>query len=72
MRSSSPSVATSRIARWIATTRPALMVTDTAYLRNPHYHSSLDTLETLDLGRMTRVVTGLGSVLRELDRAEPD
>jgi len=48
------------------------MVTDTAYLRNPHYHSSLDTLETLDLGRMTRVVTGLGSVLRELDRAEPD
>jgi len=51
---------------------PALMVTDTAYLRNPHYHSSLDTLETLDLGRMTRVVTGLGSVLRDLDRAERD
>ena len=26
----------------------AVMVTDTAYLRNPHYHQPTDTLETLD------------------------
>lgn len=34
---------------------PAVMVTDTAFLRNPHYHAPSDRLETLDLGFMTRV-----------------
>ncbi|MBT5026895.1 MAG: M20/M25/M40 family metallo-hydrolase [Nitrospina sp.] len=28
---------------------PAVMVTDTAFFRNPHYHKPSDTLETLDL-----------------------
>ena len=28
---------------------PAVMITDTAFLRNPHYHQRTDTLETLDL-----------------------
>jgi aminopeptidase YwaD len=28
---------------------PAVMVTDTAFFRNPHYHQASDTLETLDL-----------------------
>jgi len=28
---------------------PAVMVTDTAFFRNPHYHQPSDTLETLDL-----------------------
>jgi aminopeptidase YwaD len=28
---------------------PAVMVTDTAFLRNPNYHQPSDTLETLDL-----------------------
>ncbi|MEC7641461.1 MAG: peptidase M28, partial [Nitrospinota bacterium] len=27
----------------------AVMVTDTAFFRNPHYHKSTDTLETLDI-----------------------
>ncbi len=31
---------------------PAVMVTDTAFLRNPNYHSPTDTLDTLDLGFM--------------------
>jgi aminopeptidase YwaD len=35
---------------------PALMVTDTANLRNPHYHRWSDTPETLDYGFMSRVV----------------
>ena len=38
---------------------PALMVTDTANLRNPHYHRASDTPETLDyefLERATMVV----------------
>lgn len=37
----------------------ALMITDTAYLRNPHYHQPSDTLETLDLEFLTRVCQGL-------------
>lgn len=39
---------------------PALMVTDTAFLRNPHYHQRSDRLATLDLERMSalcRVLT---------------
>lgn len=37
----------------------AIMVTDTADLRNPHYHSHSDTLDTLDLDFLTRVCQGL-------------
>ena len=33
----------------------ALMVTDTAHLRNPNYHQPTDRLATLDLPRMTRL-----------------
>ena len=35
---------------------PALMLTDTANFRNPHYHRPTDTFETLDLTFMQRVV----------------
>ena len=35
---------------------PALMVTDTAYLRNPNYHGPNDTWQTLDFRRMAQVV----------------
>jgi hypothetical protein len=38
---------------------PGLMITDTAFYRNPHYHSSGDTPETLDFERMTQVINGL-------------
>jgi len=34
---------------------PAVMVTDTAFLRNPNYHAPSDTLSTLDLDFMARV-----------------
>lgn len=37
----------------------ALMVTDTAFLRNPHYHQPSDRLDTLDLDFMTQVCLGL-------------
>ena len=32
------------------------MITDTAYLRNPNYHTRRDTIETLDFERMARVI----------------
>lgn len=47
---------------------PALMVTDTAVFRNPHYHRPTDTAETLDYDRTARVVEGLLAVARELAR----
>lgn len=45
---------------------PALMVTDTANLRNPHYHKSSDRLETLDLDFLTGVCQGLIEGVRSL------
>ena len=37
----------------------ALMLTDTSYLRNPHYHLASDTPETLDYERMAAAVDGV-------------
>lgn len=37
----------------------AVMVTDTAELRNPHYHQDSDRIETLDLPFLARVTQGL-------------
>jgi len=45
---------------------PALMVTDTAMFRNPHYHGADDTIATLDFESMTRVIIGLDAVIDEL------
>ena len=42
------------------------MVTDTANFRTPYYHTSQDTIETLDLDRLTRVVLGLEQVIAGL------
>ena len=38
---------------------PAVMVSDTAFLRNPNYHTARDTADTLDYVRMARVVDGV-------------
>lgn len=38
---------------------PALMATDTAFYRNPHYHAPSDLPRTLDYVRMAKVVQGL-------------
>ena len=44
----------------------ALMVTDTADLRNPHYHKASDRLDTLDLDFLTGICHGLITGLRSL------
>lgn len=44
----------------------ALMVTDTAPYRYPHYHTARDTADKLDYGRMARAITGLSAVVRNL------
>jgi hypothetical protein len=45
---------------------PAVMITDTAFLRNRHYHSYSDTWETLNYGDMACAIEGLHSVLIDL------
>jgi hypothetical protein len=44
---------------------PAIMVTDTAFLRNPNYHETTDTADTLDYARMAQVVRGVYAVAME-------
>ena len=44
----------------------AVMVTDTAPFRNPHYHMPHDTPETLDYVRLAIAVDGLSNVIRVL------
>ncbi|MBC3875142.1 M28 family peptidase [Undibacterium sp. LX15W] len=41
---------------------PALMVSDTAFFRNPHYHRMTDTFEKLDYRRMAQVVQGIYAI----------
>jgi Zn-dependent M28 family amino/carboxypeptidase len=41
----------------------ALMLTDTALYRYPHYHLDSDTPERLDYRRMARVLTGCAAVI---------
>jgi Zn-dependent M28 family amino/carboxypeptidase len=43
---------------------PALMITDTAFLRNPYYHRAEDTQEKLDYVRMGKVVQAVFAVTR--------
>ncbi|MBI4668915.1 MAG: M28 family peptidase [Elusimicrobia bacterium] len=38
---------------------PGLMLTDTAFYRNPHYHENTDTPDKLDYERMARVLEAL-------------
>ena len=45
---------------------PAAMLTDTAFYRNPHYHASSDTVDTLDFGRMGVLLDGLEKAVRDL------
>jgi Zn-dependent M28 family amino/carboxypeptidase len=46
---------------------PALMLTDTAMFRNPHYHTYHDSPETLDFAFMSNVAKALISAVLELD-----
>jgi Zn-dependent M28 family amino/carboxypeptidase len=45
---------------------PAVMVTDTAPNRYPHYHTAADTPDKVDFARMARVVSGLQRVIADM------
>jgi len=51
---------------------PAVMVTDTAPFRYPHYHTLRDTPDKLDYDRLARVVLGLEGVVRDLVITAPN
>jgi aminopeptidase YwaD len=44
----------------------AMIITDTSFMRNPHYHKSSDRLETLDMEFLTNVCQGLISGITNL------
>ena len=45
---------------------PALMLTDTAPYRYPYYHTAEDTPDKLDYERLSRAVTGIAKITRDL------
>lgn len=47
---------------------PAVMITDTAFYRNPDYHSESDTYEKLDYESIREVVDGFSAVLIEITK----
>ncbi|XOF32411.1 MAG: M28 family peptidase [Candidatus Electrothrix sp. YB6] len=47
---------------------PAVMITDTAFLRNPNYHTAQDTPDTLDYQRTAQVVDGVLSAVLTLSQ----
>jgi hypothetical protein len=49
---------------------PALMLTDTSFLRNPHYHRASDTPDTLDYEFLARVTQGVCAAALQLLRLE--
>ncbi len=49
---------------------PAVMLTDTAFYRNPAYHTAEDTPDTLDYEQMARVVQGVYAAVLALAREE--
>lgn len=52
---------------WKEGINPAIMITDTAMARNPHYHKASDTYETINYTYLTRLVQGLTYMIKSLD-----
>jgi hypothetical protein len=47
---------------------PAIMVTDTALFRYPHYHKATDTPDKVDYDKLARITLGLEKTIRDLLR----
>ncbi len=50
---------------------PAVMITDTAFYRNPNYHSARDTIDTLNFDKMSQLLDGLVGVAKDLSDSPP-
>ena len=49
----------------------AVMITDTAFYRNPNYHSARDTIDTLDFVSMSSLLAGLIRAAEDLTEFNP-
>lgn len=47
---------------------PAMMITDTAFYRNKHYHTEQDTLDKLNLDKMAQVIDGVVKMVLDLKK----
>jgi Peptidase family M28 len=65
-----PGIDFSDHAAYIDEGYPALMVTDSAPYRYPHYHSPRDTPDKVDFDKLARVVLGVEQVIQHLARAQ--
>ena len=45
---------------------PAVMITDTAFYRNPNYHTEADRIDTLDFSRLSSLLDGLVQMAKDL------
>jgi Peptidase family M28 len=45
---------------------PAVMITDTAWYRNPRYHTAADTPDTLNYEKMALITDGVAAAVRDL------
>jgi Zn-dependent M28 family amino/carboxypeptidase len=45
---------------------PAVMITDTAFYRNPNYHTETDTIDTLDFNKMSDLLKGVIQAAKDL------
>jgi Zn-dependent M28 family amino/carboxypeptidase len=45
---------------------PAVMITDTAFYRNPNYHTARDSIDTLDFDKMSNLLKGLIQTAKDL------
>ena len=46
---------------------PAVMITNTSFYRNKNYHTKNDTIETLDLNKMSAVIEQLFLTIKQLE-----
>ncbi|MFT4222537.1 M28 family peptidase [Dysgonomonas sp.] len=47
----------------------AMMVTNTAFYRNKNYHQTTDTMETLDINRMSKVIDAVYHAIVNIDKS---
>jgi hypothetical protein len=47
---------------------PAIMITDTALFRYPHYHKRTDTPDKVDYAKLARITLGMEQTIRDLAR----
>ena len=50
----------------------ALMINDTSFARNPHYHQASDTINTLDFNKMTEVVNSTYNAVIGFNENKPN